>query len=139
MSNEPNDQVKQFIAEAVKEGVGLLQFPTGGADALDPFERKNRVALIEVFKRMDIKIRYNVRAARNELFEDGKWREMKDRGEDKLRALIGERFTCQTQHGPSPLHYGRDLWEMYTNAILADHEVDPFLKWIEDLDPWDEV
>ena len=48
-------------------------------------------------------------------------------------------FTYKTIRGNSPLHYGRESWATFLNAILNDNECDPFKAWFEALPPWDKT
>ena len=87
--------------------------------------------------------RYNLRSMRAEWSTDNgsTWKSTTDRMEKKKRREIAETFSYRTvKEGKKiirPLIYGRESWDEFTGAILADHEVDPFRLWLESLPRWD--
>lgn len=86
-----------------------------------------------------IGLRYNDRAYAIELrfAESEGWRPITDRSEAKIRRVLAKR--CQMLSGKNkdgeettaPFRVHQDnRWRTYTNAILADNEVDPLLDYI---------
>ena len=85
---------------------------------------------------LGVAARFNVRALRHEFRErGGDWREANDRIEAKLQETIAARFTTGEKN--TPLRFGRETWARALNALLADHEVDPFVAWLESVPGWD--
>ena len=107
-------------------------------ESVTHFPHKDEAALEVAFNALGIEIRYNLRRQQSELREGGAtWHEFTDRSTAKLRRTIAERFTYHTDRGPRRLRYGRDTWKDCTDAIMRDHEVDPFLEWLNSLEKWD--
>ena len=102
-----------------------------------PFAHKNRLALQAALDFLGLAVRYDVRAAKRQICLYGEWRDVEDMNEADIRSKIGELFTYQTDRGPRPLHYGGETWNLYLDAILNSHRVDPFMEWLEQLPRWD--
>ena len=97
-------------------------------------------ALKDALEELGVECRYNLRSARAELRHDeGDWEPTDDRTVAKLVTTIAGRFSYSVKRGDSPLKYGRDNWNLYFNSLLKDHEVDPFLLWLEALPRWDRI
>ena len=95
---------------------------------------KTREGLRAVLTELGFAWRYNVRAHRAELREDGgEWCQANDRLICDIRSQIPERFTDAGSDGdkPKPLAFGRTAWEDCFGALLHRAEVDPFREWLE--------
>ena len=110
------------------------------------FDRKDASTLETVFEQLGWQTRHNLRSMRCEWSVDSgtTWASTTDRMEKKFRRTIAETYSYHcTRDGKKairPLVFGRDAWDEFTGAILADHEVDPFRLWLEEALPrWDGV
>ena len=105
------------------------------------FPEKNANALERAMAVLGVSLRYNTRRQLVELRDGSQgWHEMNDRREAALRRRIAEGFRyVDSRRETRPLHYSGELWAFYTNAILYEHECDPFKEWLEDLPAWDGV
>ena len=102
---------------------------------------KSRDGLRAVLTALGFGWRYNLRAMRAELREDGgEWCQASDRQICDIRSQIPERFV---QAGGAegdkrkPLAFGRTAFEDCFGALLHRAEVDPFREWLEALPAWD--
>ena len=132
-----SDWFAKLGAEGAREIVEGLRQPLAPA-AVTHFPHRDAAALETAFEDLGVEIRYNLRRQQSELREgDETWHEFTDRSTGKLRRRIAERFTYDTERGARRLHYGRETWKDCTDAILYDHEIDPFLDWLCSLEKWD--
>ena len=98
---------------------------------------KTAAGLEEALRRLDVAVRYNVRACRPEFRnESDDWEPSNDRLEASLQERIATAFLT-TAKKPGRLVFGRECWTRSLNAILAEVEVDPFIQFLEALPPWD--
>ena len=135
--NDFSDWFAKLGAEGARELVEGLRQPLA-PESVTHFPHRDASALETAFEDLGVEIRYNLRRQQSELREGGEtWHEFTDRSTGKLRRRIGERFTYHTDRGPRRLHYGRDTWKDCTDAIMYDHEIDPFLEWLNSLEKWD--
>ena len=104
------------------------------------YRHKDGATLRSVLKVLKVSLRYNLRGQIPEIREGrDNWRQLTDRSEADLRDRIEQRFTYQTVQAVKPLRYGGEAWRTYCNSILYEHEVDPFLVWLDALPAWDGV
>ena len=101
---------------------------------------KDGAALRSALAALGVSLRYNLRHQKPEIREGrGDWCVLTDRSSGALRDRIEQKFTYQTLQAIKPLRYGGEAWNTYCNSIFHEHEVDPFLDWLEDLPDWDGV
>ena len=101
---------------------------------------KDGAVLRSALAALDVSLRYNLRQQKAEIRKGrGDWRVLTDRSSGALRDLIEQKFTYQTLQAVKPLRYGGEAWNTYCNSIFDEHEVDPFLVWLEALPNWDGV
>ena len=101
---------------------------------------KDGAVLRSALAALDVSLRYNLRQQKAEIRKGrGDWRALTDRSSGALRDLIEQKFTYQTLQAVKPLRYSTDAWRTYCNSIFDEHEVDPFLVWLEALPDWDGV
>ena len=81
--------------------------------------------------------RFNERASRMEIFQDGLWLAFNDRYQQKLRRLLEEQFQYHTQRHLKPLTWGEVGWWRAIQVLAHDHAIDPFKEWLEQLTAWD--
>ena len=97
--------------------------------------------LEQALAEMGYALRFNARASQPELrrTNNGCWERIQDRSEAQLREHIAETFDELTDDPlkSKRLYFGRDRWRHALNALLADREEDPFVKWLEGLPTWD--
>ena len=102
---------------------------------------KSREGLRAVLTALGFEWRYNLRAMRAELREQGgPWNPATDRLVQDIRSQIPERFTeASGAEGDKrkSLAFGRTAFEDCFGALLNRAEVDPFQEWLESLPPWD--
>ena len=101
---------------------------------------KSRDGLATALRALGFEWRYNLRAMRAELREQGgTWSPATDRLICDIRSQIPERFSDAGGDGdkPKPLAFGRTAWEDCFGALLHRAEVDPFREWLESLPAWD--
>lgn len=145
------DAISKATKEALSAGIAREEIDTAlfavGFEVADrktedgkakaAFDRRDRPALKEALHFLGIQLRYNLRSARIEVCIQGEWMQFKNNLQAYTRAKIGELFNYRTDRGPRPLHYGAETWTLFRDAVLKDHEVDPFKEWIESLPEWD--
>ena len=132
-----SDWFAKLGPDGARELVEGLRQPLS-PEAVTHFPHRDASALETAFDDLGVEIRYNLRRQQSELREGGEtWHEFTDRSTGKLRRRIAERFTYHTDRGPRRLHYGRETWKDCTDAIMCDHEIDPFLDWLCSLEKWD--
>ena len=103
------------------------------------FGAKDADALKSALSTIDVRIRYNSRAAVTE-WRDGNsvWRQLTDRQADDWRDWLAKQFECQASQGrKSRLYYGRERWSTSVNALCNRNSVDPFEEWLDSLPRWD--
>ena len=101
---------------------------------------KDGAALRSALAALGVSLRYNLRHQKPEIREGrGDWCVLTDRSSGALRDRIEQKFTYQTLQAIKPLRYGGEAWNTYCNSIFHEHEIDPFLVWLEDLPDWDGV
>ena len=111
-----------------------------GAARLKPKLPKTREGLAAALEIMRIEIRWNVRASREEYRRDGgPWEQLTNNAENKLRCDIEAAISGSRSEKKERLMFGRDRWWQCLSALMEDHQVDPFLVWIEALPEWDGV
>ena len=104
------------------------------------YRHKDGAALRSALAALDVSLRHNLRQQKAEIRKGrGDWRVLTDRSSGALRDLIEQKFTYQTLQAVKPLRYGGEAWNTYCNSIFDEHEVDPFLVWLEALPNWDGV
>ena len=132
-----SDWLSKLGPDGARELVEGLRQPLS-PESVTHFPHRDAAALEAALKDLGVEIRYNLRRQQSELREGGEtWHEFTDRSTGKLRRRIAERFTYDTERGPRRLHYGRETWKDCTDAIMYDHEIDPFLEWLCSLEKWD--
>ena len=108
--------------------------------AAPAYRRKDGAALRSALTALKVSLRYNLRKQKPEIMEaGGDWLALTDRNSGALRDQIEQKFTYQTPQAAKPLRYGGEAWHTYCNSIFDEHEVDPFLVWLEALPDWDGV
>ncbi len=101
---------------------------------------KDGAVLRSALAALGVSLRYNLRQQKAEIRKGrGDWRVLTDRSSGALRDRIEQKFTYQTLQAIKPLRYGGEAWDTYCNSIFHEHEVDPFLVWLEALPDWDGV
>ena len=108
---------------------------------------RNAKGLAEALGRLDVELRYNTRAHRAEMeYNVTGWHPFNDRIVAKLRETLMECFVYLGPPGkdgspgePRALKFGREAWADVLNVLLFDSEVDPFILWLEGLEPWDKT
>ena len=106
---------------------------------------KNAEGLRKALTMIGVDLRYNARAHRAELQYNGNgWQPFNDRRVAKLRETLMECFVYLGPPGkdgspgePRALKFGREAWADVVNVLLFDSEIDPFMEWLESLEPWD--
>ena len=123
-------------------GVDLLGKPIKGVVV-----ERNAKGLAGALALLEVELRYNTRAHRAEMqhMANG-WQPFNDRIVAKLRETLAECFVYTGPPGkdgspgePRPLKFGRESWGDVLNVLLFGSEVDPFIEWLEALEPWDET
>ena len=123
-------------------GVDLLGKPIKGVVV-----ERNAKGLAGALALLEVELRYNTRAHRAEMqhMANG-WQPFNDRIVAKLRETLAECFVYTGPPGkdgspgePRALKFGRESWGDVLNVLLFGSEVDPFLEWLEALEPWDET
>ncbi len=108
---------------------------------------RNAKGLAGALALLVVNLRYNKRAHRAEMQHmDNEWQPFNDRIVAKLRETLSECFVYTGPPGkdgspgePRPLKFGRESWGDVLNVLLFGSEVDPFIEWLEGLEPWDET
>ena len=112
-----------------------------GAAAAQTFPSRGADALEGALAALGITVRYNLRAMRAELSNDGaKWEKTTDRSSADLRRTIADKFSYRRSSGKqeiAPLRYGAESFNEHLNALLYHRETDPFRDWLEALPAWD--
>ena len=104
------------------------------------YRQKDGASLRSALTALKVSLRYNLRQQKAEIREgQADWRGLNDRNSGALRDQIEQKFAYQTARGAKPLRYGGEAWHTYCNSIFDEHEVDPFLVWLEALPDWDGV
>jgi len=121
--------------------------------ALKPIVTIAKHGLKKCLNFMDFKIRYNLRAARCDIYalksnnvckiKKETWTELNDRVEDDIKEAIRRTFSqvkTRQQNGQdvpylTPAVFGRDRWTECLNANLQHCEIDPFKEWIDGIEP----
>ena len=103
------------------------------------FPRKDADALAKALKILGVQVRWNLRKQIAEIKRGrDEWKPINDRLESALREEISREFSYAVAgEKQSPLHYGRERWTSCFNAILNEHEIDPFEQWLKSLPKWD--
>ena len=109
------------------------------------FEHKNASTLAEIFDKLGISIRYEVRAGKRQIRINGSWKNIDDFNTSALRELLRDNCTYWTSAGKvASLNFGhaKGYWNECLNALLNEPErrVDSFLRWLErDIPTWDGI
>ena len=98
-----------------------------------------KAGLIQALEVVGVHLRHNVRAGTTEISNGAAdWCRADDRSIDDLRETIRQRCEWTPPKGePKPAVFGAETWRRCSNAVLHDHEVDPFLVRLQGLPPWD--
>ena len=108
---------------------------------------RNAKGLAEALALLVVNLRYNKRAHRAEMQHmENEWQPFNDRIVAKLRETLAECFVYTGPPGkdgspgePRALKFGRESWGDVLNVLLFGSEVDPFVEWLESLEPWDQT
>lgn len=86
-----------------------------------------------------IEFRLNVRAIRREYrLAGGAWLMLDDYTESSVRQQLKERYLRHDQYGkPTAYWLPAEAWKTLNEALLDEHQVDPFIVYLESLPPWD--
>ena len=110
-----------------------------GASSVWPELQANLAGFIQALTARGIRIRYNARAAKDEVSErGGAWKPLTDRWLRWLRTEIERDHKKITKGGDGPaLVFGKVLRDEFTGALLHIHKADPFEEWLRSLPEWD--
>ena len=108
---------------------------------------RNAKGLGRALALLEVDLRYNTRAHRAEMQHNANgWQPFNDRIVANLREVLAECFVYLGPPGkdgspgePKALKFGRDAWADVLNVLLFGSEVDPFIEWLESLEPWDQT
>ena len=114
-------------------------------DLNDVYEHKNARTLLKIFDQLGIKIRYEVRACKQQIKFAENWQVIDDFNTSALRELI--RDNCMVFNArmvPVKLDFGhaKGYWKECFNALLYEESrrVDSFLVWLQnELPEWDKI
>ena len=102
------------------------------------FFHKDAAALAGALVALKVDVRYNTRSQMAEFNKAVKWEAFTDRNTSRLRDEIERNFSYASSTGAvRRLAYSDAAWVQALNVALANNEVDPFLIWLESLEPWD--
>ena len=96
--------------------------------------------LEECFKQIEVNLRWNTRDDSPQIFEQGRWKELRHNRELSFFAHFRNYFTYQKNGGkkPQPINFGADARKLNLSLYYEQRRVDPFREWIESLPKWDE-
>ena len=120
-----------------EEAEALLQ--EANEEPAATFKRKDASALAGALAGLDggIEVRYNTRSQMAEFKEKKGWEPFTDLDTAQLRDRIERQFKYHSERGDRPLAYSEARWVHCLNVQLWKRRVDPFLIWLESLEPWD--
>ena len=129
------------MAAPARAAVAALAADHGAHRLAKREQPKSREGLRAVLTALGFEWRYNLRAMRAELREQGgTWSPATDRLVQDIRSQIPERFTeASGAEGDKRklLAFGRTAFEDCFGALLHRAETDPFQEWLESLPAWD--
>ena len=128
-----------FLRKAL-EALGCARAPGAVSDQRVDIGGLTKQGLILALEAVGVELRHNVRAHTTEIRNrgDGRFVRSDDRVIDDLRERI--RRWCEwtpVKGEPKPASFGAEMWKRCSNAVLHDHEVDPFLERLQALPAWD--
>ena len=99
--------------------------------------------LRQVLTAFGAELRFNTRSSRVEArYGGGDWQPLTERPAARLRERIAEEFDEEREEPQAKrrrLTFAESRWRQVVNALVADQEVDPFIRMLETLQPWDGV
>ena len=100
-----------------------------------PHLPKSAAALEWAFGRLGVEVRQNMRWYTVEWSKEfvHPWAQLNGRAAARIRSLIETNFIVDSYRGPIPLKFGRDAFNEALDCLLYDHEVDPFLEYLDTL------
>ena len=104
------------------------------------FQHKDAEALRQALAKMSIAFRYNLRGNRFDWRIDGKDPSSNDDALDAwLIEELAKNFTYQRGNGQHPLRYSVAQFNQFMGALCyqTERRYDPFIRWLENLPPWD--
>lgn len=104
------------------------------------FRHKDAEALRQALAKMSIAFKYNERANRFDWRIDGKDPSSTDDALDAwLIEELAKNFTYQRGNGQHPLRYSVAQFNQFMGALCypPERRHDPFIRWLQDLPPWD--
>ena len=150
----PEGESKDDIVDWIEQGIVEQQLkkyvrpwnPTEGAEAVlqdasekpaATFKRKDASALQGALAALGVDVRYNSRSQMAEAKEKQGWEPLANLDTSNLRDRIERQFSYHSRRGVEPLAYSEARWDHCLNVQLFKRQVDPFLMWVESLEPWD--
>ena len=98
-----------------------------------------KVGLTDALGQVRVAIRWNVRACLMEIDrgEDG-WQRSDALEQADIRELIAASCNVALEDGKvKRALFARESWERCRDAVLRDHQVDPFIEWLDARPEWD--
>ena len=152
----PEGETKDDIVEWIEQGMPFAKEqlkkyvrpwnPTDGAVAVlqdasekpaATFKHKDASALAGALAALAVEVRYNTRSQMAEWKEKQGWEPLANLNTSNLRDRIECQFSYHSERGVRPLAYSEPRWVQCLNVQLFKRQVDPFLMWVESLEPWD--
>ena len=152
----PEGETKEDIADWIEQGIPFAKQqlkkyvrpwnPTEDAEGVlqdasekpaATFKRKDASALQGALAALGVDVRYNSRSQMAEAKEKQGWEPLANLDTSNLRDRIERQFSYHSRRGVEPLAYSEARWDHCLNVQLFKRQVDPFLMWVESLEPWD--
>ena len=131
----PNSRLT-LHANGSENGTADLSLDYQGA--MEVVSGKAARGLAEALERLGVRIRFNLRADKQEFNLGHGWAPPTDRSRERLREVVKTRFaTCNRNGDAARLNFGKDAFKNTLHALLYGLEEDPFRTWLESLHSWD--
>ena len=127
----PNDTPLPVYTPPPKKARGFLQGPMKDNEC--PYLPKTAAALEWALASLGITVRQNMRSHAVEWCKDAEWLLLNGRAAARFRSDIEAQFVVDSYKGLMPLRFGRESFNESLDALLFDHEIDPFLEYLDGL------
>ena len=101
---------------------------------MGPHLPKTAAALEWALGRLGVTVRQNTRRHTVEWCKDGEWLLLNGRAAARFRSDIESNFVVDSYRGLMPLKFGREAFNEALDSLLFDHEIDPFVEYLDSLD-----
>ena len=98
-----------------------------------PYLPKTAAALEWALASLGVTVRQNMRSYAVEWCKDDEWLMLNGRAAARFRSDIETNFVVDGYRGLMPLKFGREAFNESMDSLLFDHEVDPFVEYLDTL------